>query len=145
VNIKDNKVKKLYNPSVRSQGFQWFLSFYINFSADSKELENTIILLDDPGIYLHASGQKDLLKTLEILSNLNQILITTHSPFMIDTDRLERIRLVSNLEKEGTKINEKFHESDYDAFAPIRAAIGMSLGDSLFFDRKTLMVEGISD
>jgi|GEM_PF-6323812 len=145
ISIYDDKVKKFYNPSVRSQGFQWFLSFYINFSADSEEFENTIILLDDPGVYLHASGQKDLIKTLEKISNSNQIIISTHSPFMVDPNRLERIRIVSNSESDGTKINEKFYKSDFDAFAPIRASIGMTLGDSLFFDRKTLMVEGITD
>ena len=145
ISIKDDKVKQYYNPSVRSQGFQWFLSFYINFTVDSEELKNTIILLDDPGIYLHASGQKDLIKTLEKISNSNQIIITTHSPFMIDIDRLERIRLVSNLDSKGTKVNEKFHKSNYDAFAPIRASIGMTLGDSLFIGHKTLMVEGITD
>ena len=145
ISVKDDKVKRYINPSSRSQGFQWFLSFYINFNADSEELKNTIILLDDPGVYLHASGQKDLIKTLEKISSFNQILISTHSPFLIDVDRLERIRLVSNSEHEGTVINEKFHKSDYDAFAPIRASIGMTLGDSLFFDRKTLMVEGITD
>jgi predicted ATP-dependent endonuclease of OLD family len=146
VSIYDDVVKKYYNPSARSQGFQWFLSFYINFTAGSKnEFENTIILLDDPGVYLHASGQKDLIKTLEKISRSNQVVLSTHSPFMIDTDRLERIRIVSKLESEGTIINEKFYKSDFDAFAPIRASIGMNLGDSLFFNQKTIIVEGITD
>lgn len=146
VSIYDDSVKKFYNPTVRSQGFQWFLSFYINFTAGSKEeFKNTIILLDDPGVYLHASGQKDLIKTLEKISELNQIVISTHSPFMIDIDKLERIRIVSKLEKEGSIINEKFYESDFDAFTPIRASIGMHLGDSLFYNKKTVIGEGISD
>ncbi|GAG87076.1 unnamed protein product [marine sediment metagenome] len=52
-------------PSRRSKGFQWFLSFYINFTMGSrKELRNTILLLDDPGVFLHPLGQEDLKKTL---------------------------------------------------------------------------------
>ena len=146
ISVYDDSVKKYYNPKVRSQGFQWFLSFYINFTAGSrKEFKNTIILLDDPGVYLHASGQKDLIKTLEEISKLNQIVITTHSPFMIDPIKLKRIRIVSKINSKGTIINEKFYESDFDAFEPIRTSIGMNLGDSLFFNKKTLIAEGISD
>lgn len=146
ISIYDDAVKKYYNPTMRSQGFQWFLSFYINFTAGSKEeFKNTILLLDDPGVYLHASGQKDLIKTLEKISESNQIVISTHSPFMIDIDRLERIRIVSKLEDKGTIINEKFYKSDFDAFTPIRTSIGMSLGDSLFYNKKTVIGEGISD
>lgn len=146
ISITDDVTGKKQPPSERSQGFQWFLSFYINFTIGSKkELKNTIILLDDPGIYLHASGQKDLLKTLEELSKSNQIAFSTHSPFMVDRDKLERIRIVSKEVKRGTLIKEKFYVSEIDALEPIRASIGMTLGDALFTGKKNLFVEGYSD
>ncbi len=146
ISIFDDVTKKEHPPSIRSQGFQWFLRFYINFAAGSKhELQDTIILLDDPGVYLHPSGQKDLLKTLEEISESNQIIFSTHSPFMIDLEKLERIRIVSKEEKKGTLIEEKFYESDYDALQPIRASIGMTIGDSLFTTKKNILVEGYSD
>jgi predicted ATP-dependent endonuclease of OLD family len=134
-------------PSRRSEGFKWFLSFYINFMAESdKELKNTIILLDDPGVYLHPSGQKDLMKTLEEITKDNQIIFSTHSPFLIDRKKLNRIRIVSKEEKgKGTKIKDKFYKSDYDALQPIRASIGMTMGDSLFIDSNNILVEGFSD
>ncbi len=146
ISIFDNVIKKEHPPSIRSQGFQWFLSFYINFMAGSKrELKNTIILLDDPGVYLHPSGQKDLLDTLEKISESNQIIFSTHSPFMIDREKLERIRIVSKKEGDGTLIEEKFYKSDDDALQPIRASIGMTIGDSLFTTKRNLLVEGYSD
>lgn len=146
ISIHDEVVNKFYNPSVRSQGFQWFLSFYINFSVGSKkEFKNTIILLDDPGVYLHASGQKDLIRTLEKISESNQIIISTHSPFLINPNKMERIRIATKDKTHGTIISDKFYNSNYDAYAPLRASIGMTLGDSLFFNKKTLMVEGITD
>lgn len=145
VSIHDNKLKQFHSPNIRSEGFKWFLSFYINFTAGSKgEFKNTILLLDDPGVYLHASGQKDLLKTLERISKSNQIVLSTHSPFLVDRDKTNRIRIVSN-EARGTKITEKFYKSKFDAFAPIRASIGMDIKDSLFIGNKTLLVEGYSD
>lgn len=146
VSISDDVIRKEHPPSIRSQGFQWFLSFYINFTAGSKgEFENTVILLDDPGVYLHPSGQKDLLDTLERISQSNQIIFSTHSPFMVDRKKLKRTRIVSKKKGKGTLIEEKYYKSDYDALQPIRAAIGMTIGDSLFFSKKNLLVEGYSD
>lgn len=146
ISIFDNVIKKEHPPSIRSQGFQWFLSFYINFTAGSRgELKNTIILLDDPGVYLHPSGQKDLLDALEKISESNQIVFSTHSPFMIDREKLKRIRIVSKKEGKGTLIEEKYYKSDYDALQPIRASIGMTIGDTLFITKRNLLVEGYSD
>ena len=134
-------------PSKRSTGFQWYLGFYINFNAGSGgDLSNTILLLDDPGVYLHPSGQKDLLKTIERLAKDNQFIVATHSPFLIDRAKLERIRIVEKrAESKGSRIRTKWHESDHDAFEPIRAALGLTLGDSLFSNRKNIVVEGLSD
>ncbi|MBN1806674.1 MAG: AAA family ATPase, partial [Sedimentisphaerales bacterium] len=46
----------------RSTGFAWFFSFLVWFSQVKRTLgENLFILLDDPGIGLHAKAQEDLL------------------------------------------------------------------------------------
>jgi predicted ATP-dependent endonuclease of OLD family len=60
--------------------------------------ENYVLLIDDPGVYLHILGQRDLLQTLERIAKKNQIIYVTHSPFLIDCDYLERNRI---FEKEG--------------------------------------------
>ncbi|UTB33419.1 MAG: AAA family ATPase [Methanobacterium sp. ERen5] len=107
--------------------------------------ENTIILLDDPGVHLHPSAQKDILNIIKKLSEDKQIFFTTHSPSMIDRNNLNGVKLVTKNGSVGTKIKGKFHASDYDIYEPIRAAIGMTLADSLFTTKKNLLVEGISD
>jgi hypothetical protein len=134
-------------PSRRSKGFQWYLGFYINFHAGAGgELQNTILLLDDPGVYLHPAGQRDLLDTIEALSASNQFVIATHSPFLIDREHLGRIRIVEKQsEQRGTTLREKWYESERDAFAPIRAALGMTLGDSLALGQHNVVVEGVND
>ncbi len=93
------------NLDERSRGFQWFFSFYITFFADTKggEAEDAILLLDEPGLYLHAKSQSDLLGHFE-KDFKNQIIYTTHSPFMVPTHALDSVRTVSISEKSGTTV-----------------------------------------
>jgi predicted ATP-dependent endonuclease of OLD family len=126
-------------PKSRSVGFLWYLSFYINFIAVTKEAKANefIFLLDEPGLHLHPSGQKDLTNLLENLSIKNQLIYTTHSPFMINRDHPERVRLVSK-DHSGTQIdNEAYREN----WKPLRNSIGLTVGDLLFFSSSGLLLE----
>ncbi|MBU6999480.1 MAG: AAA family ATPase [Theionarchaea archaeon] len=144
--VEDEEGAKADPPSKRSDGFRWFLSFYINFMAGTrKELQNAVLLLDNPGWVLHPSGQKDLLDVLERISEDNQIVITTHSPFLINKNKLERIRIVERKKDVGTKVYEKFWDSMFDCFQVIRAAIGAEISDSLFGHKNNIVVEGYCD
>lgn len=130
----------------RSKGFQWFLSFYIVFNVESeKGHKDAILLLDDPGLYLHAAAQYDLIKVFRKLSKTNQLIYTTHSPFMIDMDALESVRTVTESKEEGTKISAEAWSTDKDALFPLQAALGYSMSQSLFVGKNNLIVEGITD
>lgn len=130
----------------RSKGFQWFLSFYIVFMVES-ELghKNSILLLDEPGLHLHAGAQNDLINVLNELSHKNQLIYTTHSPFLIDTTKLDSIHLVTISEEEGTKISNQTWSTDRDALFPIQSALGYSLAQSMFIGNNILLVEGLTD
>jgi len=126
-------------PKSRSLGFLWYLSFYINFIATSIESKSNsfLFLLDEPGLHLHPAGQKDLTQLLENLSQKNQLIYTTHSPFMINRNYPDRVRLV-NKSNEGTTIdNEAYREN----WRPLRQSIGLTVGDLFFFNTKGLFVE----
>ena len=114
-------------------------------SETKGELKNAVLLLDNPGWVLHPSGQKDLLDALEEIAKSNQIVITTHSPFLIDKNKLERIRIVKREADVGTKVYEKFWDSPYDSLQQIRVAIGADISDSLFGGKNNIIVEGESD
>lgn len=130
----------------RSKGFQWFLSFYIVFNVESKRgHKDAILLLDDPGLYLHAAAQNDLIKVLRKLSKRNQLIYTTHSPFMIDMDALESVRTVTESRDQGTKVSTEAWSTDKDALFPLQAALGYSMSQSLFIGQNNLIVEGITD
>lgn len=133
------------NLDERSRGFKWFFSFYITFSADTDggEAEDAILLLDEPGLYLHARSQSDLLNHLE-KDFKNQIIYTTHSPFMVPTHNLDAVRTVNISEVEGTKVTND-PTGDSRTLFPLQAALGYNLAQSLFVGPSNLVVEGVTD
>lgn len=126
-------------PESRSLGFRWYLSFYINFIAQTFEAKSNefIFLIDEPGIHLHPAGQKDLVKVLEDLGQKNQIIHTTHSPFMINRNYPNRVRLVSK-GKDGTKVDSEAYRQDWK---PLRSSIGLMIGDLFFFNNSGVILE----
>jgi predicted ATP-dependent endonuclease of OLD family len=126
-------------PKSRSPGFLWYLSFYINFIATTREAKANeyLFLLDEPGLHLHPSGQKDLTHLLEDLSQKNQLIYTTHSPFMINRNHPQRVRVVVK-EANGTQVdNEAYREN----WRPLRQSIGLTVGDLFFFSHKGIVLE----
>jgi predicted ATP-dependent endonuclease of OLD family len=101
-------------PESRSLGFRWYLSFYINFIAQTFEARANeyFFLIDEPGIHLHPAGQKDLARIMEDLASKNQLIYTTHSPFMINREHPERVRLVSK-DKSGTRIDSEAYRENW--------------------------------
>lgn len=129
----------------RSKGFNWFFSFLVWFEKiqENKDVPY-ILLLDEPGLNLHAMAQRDLLNFIENLSSEYQIVYTTHSPFMIESDKLNRVRTV--LEKEdGTHVSDCLQEKDPNTIFPLQAALGYTIAQNLFVSDNNLLVEGIAD
>ncbi|WP_337995926.1 AAA family ATPase [Oleispirillum naphthae] len=133
------------NLDERSRGFQWFFAFYIVFSADTEggNADGAILLLDEPGLYLHARSQGDLLRHLEGDFS-NQIIYTTHSPFMVPTHKLDWVRTVNISENEGTTVSND-PNGDARTLFPLQAALGYDLAQSLFVGANNLIVEGVTD
>lgn len=134
-----------FKPEQRSKGVQWFLSFYLHLRA--KQGGKNILLIDEPGLYLHASAQKDVLEVLKDISCESQVVFSTHSPYLMDVQRLDRVRLVSKSAKDGTRI-EKIHKGATGAAAltPVVTAIGLDLSNSFsIVGKKNVLLEGISD
>jgi predicted ATP-dependent endonuclease of OLD family len=143
--IYDAEVDTPYLPRQRSKGFQWFLSFYLTLNAEGSK--KTIILIDEPGLFLHAKAQSDILQVLESISKDSQILFSTHSPYLIDPSKLDRLRLVHKDEASYTTIENKFYKgADKDTMTPVITAIGLDITKDIGFSRRhNVLTEGISD
>lgn len=131
----------------RSEGFRWLVSFFVVFHAQAKDdLEGAILLLDEPGLSLHALKQQEFRKTVSRLAEGNQILYTTHSPFMVGSDELDLVRIVEMADrKTGTKVHTRLAVDDPKSIYPLQAALGYDLAQSMFTHRKNLVVEGMTD
>lgn len=129
----------------RSKGFNWFFSFIVWFSKIQDEKNNNfILLLDEPGLNLHASAQSDLLRFIGDLSKQYQIIYSTHSPFMVESNKLNHVRTVYDAE-EGSIISDAIQEKDPDTLFPLQAALGYDIAQNLFVSKNNLLVEGPAD
>ncbi len=141
----------------RSRGFVWFFSFLAWYQKLREENDNLILLLDEPGLFLHAKAQGDLLRYFEEeLIPHHQLIYTTHSPFMVDPTRFDRIRIVQNLssapnpdnlpdELQGTKVITEVLDAIPDSLFPLQGALGYEISQTLFIGPNSLVVEGVSD
>ena len=141
--------------SERSAGFIWFFSFLVRFSQVRKKHGNVIILLDEPGLNLHGTAQRDLLRYLkEKLEPHHQVIYTTHSPFLVPADNLVSVRTVEDVVRQtgptrfevlGTKVGDDVLSTDPETLFPLQGALGYEITQSLFIGEHTLLVEGPSD
>ena len=142
----------------RSAGFVWFFSFLAWYSSQKTKDEPLVLLLDEPGLSLHGKAQEDLLRYFEaeIVTNpKHQLLYTTHSPFMVDPQHFERVRIVQDKgidtedvlprEEDGTKVFTDVLEAGPDSLFPLQGALGYEIYQTLFIGPNSLVVEGVSD
>ncbi len=134
--IKDRQ-ERLY-PKQRSRGVRWFLSFYLELKATAKENHfNRVMLIDEPGLSLHARAQEDVLKVFEDLKDTLQIIYCTHSPHLIDASKLYRVMAVQRAnedENSETVILDprSLHEASSDTLSPIYALMGTRMNEQSF-------------
>jgi energy-coupling factor transporter ATP-binding protein EcfA2 len=131
----------------RSSGFRWFFSFLAAFSKYLYSNDPVILLLDEPGLGLHARAQKDFLRFIdERLGKRCQVIYSAHSPFMVQPGKLERVRLVEDRGREsGSMVSADVLATDPDTLFPLQGALGYDLAQHLFIGQVNLVIEGTSD
>lgn len=159
--VQNNMTDQAVIPfSEESEGMQWYLSMYLKlyeYLEKKDENVNYILLLDEPNIYLHAAAQNDLLNKVfkDKLRDI-QIIYSTHSPYMINSEDLFSLRIIDKKDqtyiynntvdylkdfKKGENLN------DIDVLSPVLFSIGISINNQLIPDSKDkiIIVEGPHD
>lgn len=148
IETKDNE---FLAPRRRSKGMIWFLSLWLELKS-KENLDKLVLLFDEPGLHLHIKANMDMLKVFhKLIEKGHQIIYSTHSPSLIETDRLHNIGLVINDKKDGTTVENlttsKINSSNKkDALQPISQAMGMEpLKDFSILKERNVLLEGLSD
>ncbi len=138
----------------QSAGFKWFFNFYFNMYSGSDLESGDLVIMDEPATNLHVSGQIELLKFMREFGRKNNILfvISTHSPFLIDIDYLDEIRIIEK-DEIGTHIFNKFNaikdsqknDRPSDITAPIRSSLTIGPNNLITLNHLVVFVEGITD
>lgn len=142
--------------SERSNGLRWYIETFIDAQANNASGSNIVYLLDEPGTSLHVNAQRELLNLFQDLSKKgNQVVYTTHSPYMLDLEDngVHRIRAVVKNKEGYSYVYKSVYDariapdSQKDTLAPIINAIGMNLNDTFgpAKDKLNIVTEGMSD
>lgn len=139
-----------YSFSERSGGLKYFLSYFVQYLAHEPTGGQEILLMDEPDAYLSTSGQQDLLKVFDSFASPEnadrqpvQVIYVTHSPFLIDKNHGERIRVLEKGDgEEGTRVVKNAAKNHYE---PLRSAFGAFVAETAFISNCNLMLEGQAD
>jgi len=131
--IKDEQ-ERLY-PKQRSRGVRWFLSFFLELKATAmdKSKRDKVLLIDEPAVSLHARAQEDVLKVFDDIKERIQIIYTTHSPHLIDVNKLYRILAVQRAIEDDMKSEtlvysaRSLKSATADTLSPIYSTMGARL------------------
>lgn len=140
-----------YSFDERSAGLKYFLSYFVqHLSHESPEDgRSELLLMDEPDAFLSSSGQQDLMRIFTAFAHPEherppvQVIYVTHSPFLIDKNHAQRIRVLEKGEHdEGTRVVANASRNHYE---PLRSALGSFVGETAFIGTCNLLLEGPSD
>ncbi len=146
--IKDEH-ERLY-PKQRSRGVRWFLSFFLELKATAlaNNEKGKVLLIDEPGLSLHARAQEDVLKVFEDLKENIQILYSTHSPHLVNTDKIYRVLAVQRADEYDDRSETRIYDAQSldsvsgDTLSPIYTLLGSQISESNFIqERNNVIVE----
>ena len=147
--IKDEG-ERLY-PKQRSRGVRWFLSFYMELkAAATRNKKPMVLLVDEPGVSLHARAQEDVLKVFEDIKEKIQVVYTTHSPHLVDINKLHRVLAVQRDDLDSLRSNTRILDplrlssATPDTLTPLQSIMGNPFaGEGFSSESLNLIVNNI--
>ncbi len=143
--IKDDG-ERLY-PKQRSRGVRWFLSFYLELKASATQSNRQLVLLvDEPGVSLHARAQEDVLKVFEDIKDVIQVIYTTHSPHLVEINKLHRVLAVQRDDLESTRSTTRILDpmrlaaASPDTLTPLQSILGNPMADEGFSSKRVNLI-----
>lgn len=110
------------------------ISLLRHFSKEGSLGKGLVLLLEEPESHLHPQAIHNLKKVLNEISKDNQVILTTHSPIIIDRQQIKH-----NIIVENGKANPAVNINQ------IRGSLGITMSDNLMSAYLVLLVEGEED
>lgn len=146
--IKDKNGR--LRPKQRSKGVKWFISFFITLLTTALKEQNCILLIDEPGANLHAKAQKDILRILESVKDKLQIIYATHSPYLLDIEKIYRVLAVEREDADEYTVSnvykfQKLGNASIDTLLPLYMNMGVDISHQDVVQKKeNIILEEIS-
>lgn len=114
--------------------------------SDSNSVNNTLLLVEEPELYMHPQAIDNVRDALKSLSNAGfQVLISTHSPRLVTKDDI-RITMIVTKQNNNTKIRKTLLEavSEVEKKAPTQLDLLFQLSNSsnILFSDRVVLIEG---
>ncbi|MBO4232377.1 MAG: AAA family ATPase, partial [Bacteroidales bacterium] len=103
-------------------------------SKRTNSVDNFILAVEEPEAHLHPDAIHQLRNILHDISSNNQLIITTHSPLLVNTENIDANVIVSNNQAHAAMGKKE-----------IRDTIGVKASDNLLQADNVVIVEGCSD
>ena len=143
--IKDEG-ERLY-PKQRSRGVRWFLSFYLELKASASfSNKQLVMLVDEPGVSLHARAQEDVLKVFEDIKDKIQVIYTTHSPHLVEINKLHRVLAVQRDDLDSLRSTTRILDplslsaASPDTLTPLQSILGNPMAGEGFSTKKVNLI-----
>jgi len=149
VRVSDDEGLEPIELEFRSEWLQWMFSFVLVLMSTGPLFPDSVLLLDEPEAALHPLSQVKLYKLLERKSKDLRIVFCTHSPFLVQGERLDRIVNVYHDDRGYTVSSEKLHAGTRDAqidsnFA-VSSAVRLMISDRLLESGIPVLTESVAD
>jgi energy-coupling factor transporter ATP-binding protein EcfA2 len=106
-----------------------------------------VLLVDEPGVSLHARAQEDVLKVFEVIKDKIQVIYTTHSPHLVEINKLHRVLAVQRDDLDSMRSTSRILDplqlasASPDTLTPLQSILGNPMGgDGFSSERINLIV-----
>lgn len=147
ITVKTDGKKSFYSHLSENTKFLFAYHLY----AETDKINGNILLFDEPSNGFHPTAQIKMRRFLQDLGRKgNQVIVSTHSEYLIDPDYLSSVRLMSSDENKNIIVKPHFYnqtgaKGDFYALQPIFDAIGFKYGNQLEIKNKVIITEGVTD
>jgi energy-coupling factor transporter ATP-binding protein EcfA2 len=118
----------------------------MELKASANINKKMVLLVDEPGISLHARAQEDVLKVFEDIKDKIQVIYTTHSPHLVEINKLHRVLAVQRDDLDSMRSTTRILDplrlsaASPDTLTPLQSILGNPMAGEGFSLKKLNLI-----